>query len=88
MQLYPEKVLNGVFEENENPMGFYSLNNNRIKIPREIFPVGETKYAVLDSNVIISCSVDKEVSNNIQKKYLNDVFEETENPMGFFSLEK
>ena len=50
-------------------MGFYSLNNNRIKIPREIFPVGETKYAVLDSNVIISCSVDKEVSNYIQKKY-------------------
>ena len=69
MQLYPEKVLKGVFEENKNPMGFYSLNNNRIKVPREIFPVGETKYAVLDSNVIISCSVDKEVSNYIQKKY-------------------
>ena len=69
-------------------MGFYSLNKNRIKIPREIFPVGETKYAVLDSNVIISCTVDKEVSIYIQKKVLNDVFEETENPMGFFSLEK
>ena len=50
-------------------MGFYSLNKNRIKIPREIFPVGETKYAVFDSNMIISCSVYKEVSNYIQKKY-------------------
>ena len=50
-------------------MGFYSLNKNRIKIPREIFPVGETKYVVLDSNMIISCSVYKEVSNYIQKKY-------------------
>ena len=69
MQLYPEKVINGVFEDNDNPMGFYSLNKNRIKIPREIFPVGETKYAVLDSNVIISCSVVKEVSIYIQKKY-------------------
>ena len=28
------------------------------KNPREIFPVGETKCAFLDSNVIISCSVD------------------------------
>ena len=43
-------------------MGVYSLNKNRIKIPREIFPVGETKYAVLDSNVIISCSVVQEGS--------------------------
>ena len=50
-------------------MGFYSLNKNRIKIPREIFPVGVTKYAVLDSNMIIFCSVYKEVSNYIQKKY-------------------
>ena len=57
-----KKVLNGVFEDNKNPMGVYSLNKNRIKIPREIFPVGETKYAVLDSNVIISCSVVQEVS--------------------------
>ena len=69
MQLYPEKVLIVVFEDNKNPMGFYSLNKNRIKIPREIFPVGETKYAVLDSNVIISCSVVKGVSIYIQKKY-------------------
>ena len=69
MQLYPEKVLNVVFEDNKNPMGFYFLNKNRIKIPREIFPVGETKYAVLDSNVIISCSVVKGVSIYIQKKY-------------------
>ena len=68
-QLYSEKVLNDVFKKNENPMGFYSLNKNRIKIPREIFPVGETKYAVLDSNVIISCSVNKEVSNYIHKKF-------------------
>ena len=50
-------------------MGFYSLNKNRIKIPREIFPVGETKDAVLDSNMIISCSVYKGVSNYIQEKY-------------------
>ena len=52
-------------------MGFYSLNKNRIKIPREIFPVGEIKHAhaVLDSNMIISFSVYKEVSNYIQKKY-------------------
>ena len=50
-------------------MGFYSLNKNRIKIPREIFPVGEIKHAVLDSNMIISCSVYKEVSNYIHKKY-------------------
>ena len=56
-------------EDNKIPMGFYSLNKNRIKIPQEIFPVGETKYAVLDSNVIISCSVDKEVGIYIQKKY-------------------
>ena len=69
MQLYQEKVLIVVFEDNKNPMGFYSLNKNRIKIPREIFPVGETKYAVLDSNVIISCSVVKGVSIYIQKKY-------------------
>ena len=69
MQLYPEKSIKWFFEDNKNPMGFYSLNKNRIKIPREIFPVGETKYAVLDSNVIISCTVDKEVSIYIQKKY-------------------
>ena len=41
MRLYQEKVLNGVFEDNKNPMGFYCLDKNRIKIPREIFPVGE-----------------------------------------------
>ena len=46
------------------------FSKNRIKIPREIFPVGETKYAVLDSNMIISCSVYKKVSNYIHKKYL------------------
>ena len=54
------------FGGNENTMGFYSLNKNRIKIPREIFPVGETKYAVLDSNMIISCSISKELSIYIQ----------------------
>ena len=31
--------------------------------------MGEIKHAVLDSNMIISCSVYKEVSNYIQKKY-------------------
>ena len=69
-------------------MGIYFLNKERIKIPRAIFPVGDQKYAVLYSNVIISCSFDKEVSIYIQKQALNDVFDKPENPMGFFSLEK
>ena len=51
------------------PQDFNPDFKNRIKIPREIFPVGETKYAVLDLNVTISCSVDKEVRNYIPKKY-------------------
>ena len=42
------------------PQDFNPVFKNRIKIPREIFPAGETKYAVLDSNMIISCSVYKE----------------------------
>ena len=40
------------------------------------------------SNVIISCSVNKEVSNYIQKKVLNCDFKKNENPMGFFLLEQ
>ena len=40
------------------------------------------------SNVIISCSVNKEVSNYIQKKVLNCDLKKNENPMGFFLLEQ
>ena len=50
--------------------------------------MGETKTAVLDSDVIISCSVNKEVSNYIQKQILNYVFKKNENPMGFYPLNK
>ena len=50
--------------------------------------MGEMKHAVLDSNMIISCSVYKEVSNYIQKKYEIMFFKKNENPMGFYSLNK
>ena len=55
------------FNVSNIPTGFKSCFKNGIKVPREIFPVGETKYmyAVLDSNVVISCSVDKKTSNYI-----------------------
>ena len=42
------------------PQDFNPVFKNRIKISREIFPVGGTKYAVLDSTMIISCSVYRE----------------------------
>ena len=70
------------------PQDFNPVFKNRIKIPWEIFPVGVTKFAVLDSNAIISCTIKKEVGNYIQKKVLNDALKENENPMGFYSLKK